>query len=376
MIVTIAIDSWKGCLDSLDAARAIETGLRRVCPDLETRLSPLADGGEGTTAALCAPEERIACTVTGPLGEPVRAEYGIRRETGTAVLEMASAAGLPLVPPDRRNPLYTTTRGVGELIADALDRGCRNFLIGIGGSATNDGGAGMLAALGFGLLDAQGRPVPDGAAGLEQLCRIDTAGVRPELRDCRFRIACDVENPLCGPRGASAVYGPQKGASPEMVSRLDAALRRFAELAAPAFPGCDPDRPGSGAAGGLGFGFAAFLGAELRPGASIVLEETGLAELLRGSDLCFTGEGRFDFQTSMGKAPAAVARLAREQGVPAVIALAGSVQPGAPLGGIDAVFPVLRAPMTLAEAMDPDTARENIAAAAEQILRLWLAARR
>lgn len=294
MIVTIAIDSWKGCLDSLDAARSIETGLRRVCPDLEARLSPLADGGEGTTCALCTPEERIPCTVTGPLGEPVRAEYGIRRATGTAVLEMASAAGLPLVPPDRRNPLYTTTRGVGELLCDALDRGCRNFLIGIGGSATNDGGAGMLAALGFRLLDAAGSPIPDGAAGLEQLCSIDAS--------------------------------------------------------------------------------AAFLGAQLRPGAAIVLEETGLTGLLSGSDLCFTGEGRFDFQTSMGKAPAAVARFAREQGIP-VIALAGSVQPDAPLGEIDAVFPVLRAPMSLADAMDPETARQNIAAAAEQILRLWLRAR-
>lgn len=374
MIVTIAIDSWKGCLDSLDAARSIETGLRRVCPDLEARLSPLADGGEGTTCALCTPEERIPCTVTGPLGEPVRAEYGIRRATGTAVLEMASAAGLPLVPPDRRNPLYTTTRGVGELLCDALDRGCRNFLIGIGGSATNDGGAGMLAALGFRLLDAAGSPIPDDAAGLEQLCSIDASAARPELRDCRFSIACDVENPLCGPTGASAVYGPQKGASPEMIPRLDAALRRFADTAARVFPGCDPDVPGSGAAGGLGFGFAAFLGAQLRPGAAIVLEETGLAGLLSGSDLCFTGEGRFDFQTSMGKAPAAVARLAREQGVP-VIALAGSVQPDAPLGEIDAVFPVLRAPMGLADAMDPETARQNITAAAEQILRLWLRAR-
>ena len=348
MIVTIAIDSWKGCLDSLDAARAIETGLRRVCPDLEARLSPLADGGEGTTCALCTPEERIPCTVTGPLGEPVRAEY--------------------------RNPLYTTTRGVGELLCDALDRGCRNFLIGIGGSATNDGGAGMLAALGFRLLDAAGSPIPDGAAGLEQLCSIDASAARPELRDCRFSIACDVENPLCGPTGASAVYGPQKGASPEMIPRLDAALRRFADTAARVFPGCDPDVPGSGAAGGLGFGFAAFLGAQLRPGAAIVLEETVIAGLLPGSDLCFTGEGRFDFQTSMGKAPAAAARLAREQGVP-VIALAGSVQPGAPLGEIDAVFPVLRAPMSLADAMDPETARQNIAAAAEQILRLWLRAR-
>ena len=226
MIVTIAIDSWKGCLDSLEAARAIEAGLRRVCPELEARLSPLADGGEGTTAALCTPEERITCTVTGPLGDPVQAEYGIRRATGTAVLEMASAAGLPLVPPDRRDPLHTTTRGVGELIADALERGCRNFLVGIG------------------LLDTDGQPIPDGAAGLEQLCRIDTAGVRPELRNCRFRIACDVENPLCGPTGASAVYGPQKSAGPKVIPRLDAALRRFAEQAAAAFPGCDPDLPG------------------------------------------------------------------------------------------------------------------------------------
>lgn len=316
MIVTIAIDSWKGCLDSLDAAHAIETGLRRVCPDLEARLSPLADGGEGTTCALCTPEERIPCTVTGPLGEPVRAEYGHPPCHRHRCAGNGLGGGLPLVPPDRRNPLYTTTRGVGELLCDALDRGCRNFLIGIGGSATNDGGAGMLAALGFRLLDAAGLPIPDGAAGLEQLCSIDASAARPELRDCRFSIACDVENPLCGPAGASAVYGPQKGASPEMIPRLDAALRRFADTAARVFPGCDPDVPGSGAAGGLGFGFAAFLGAQLRPGAAIVLEETGLTGLLSGSDLCFTGEGRFDFQTSMARRPAAVARLGPGTGCP------------------------------------------------------------
>ena len=375
MTITIAIDSWKGCLTSLEAAAAARDGLLRACPQAEIRISPLADGGEGTISALCPPEEQITCTVTGPLGQPVRARYGIRQATGTAVLEMAEAAGLPLVPSDRRDPLSATTRGVGELLCDALDRGCRSFLVGIGGSATNDGGAGMLAALGFRLLDRQGNPIADGAAGLEQLWEIDCSGVRPELADCRFRIACDVQNPLCGPAGASAVYGPQKGASPELIPRLDAALARFAAVAGDRFPGCDPALPGAGAAGGLGFGFAALLGGQLRPGAAIVLEETGLDALLEGCDLCITGEGRFDAQTSMGKAPAAVAALAHARGIPAV-ALAGSVQPDAPLGEIDAVFPVPRGPVSLAEAMDPAAARRNIAAAAEQLLRLFLAARR
>ena len=286
---------------------------------------------------------------------------------------MAACAGLPLVE-DRKDPRKTTTYGVGQLILAAAAKGVKKIIVGLGGSSTNDGGCGAAAAVGVKFYNDKGEAfVPTGGT-THEIARIDMSGRDKSLEGVEIVTMCDIDSPLCGPAGASAVYGPQKGASPEMIPRLDAALRRFADTAARVFPGCDPDATGSGAAGGLGFGFAAFLGAQLRPGAAIVLEETGLTGLLSGSDLCFTGEGRFDFQTSMGKAPAAVARLAREQGVP-VIALAGSVQPDAPLGEIDAVFPVPRAPMSLADAMDPETARQNIAAAAEQILRLWLRAR-
>ena len=375
MRVIVAMDSMKGCLSSLEAGQALREGILRADPEAEVLVRPLADGGEGTVAALTA---GLGGTlrqvwVTGPLGEPVEAEYGVLPDGVTAVLEMASAAGLTLVPPDRRDPLRTGTRGVGELLRHAIDRGCRQFLVGIGGSATNDGGAGMLQALGFGFLDEAGEEIAPGALGLRRLRRITSGDVLPALRDCRFRVACDVDNPLCGPRGCSAVYGPQKGANPDSIPAMDRWLGRYAALTAELFPGADPEAPGTGAAGGLGFALLSFLNAKLESGVQIVLEETGLADLLRDADLLVTGEGRLDRQTGMGKAPIGAARLAKRFGKP-VLAFAGSLGEGAAAcnaAGIDAFFPILRRVTTLEEAMDPINARQNLADTAEQVFRLW-----
>ena len=377
MKVVVAMDSFKGSLTSLAAGAAVREGILRADPAAEVLVRPLADGGEGTVEALVSGMGGRLRTVrvTGPLGEGVDCAYGVLGDT--AVIEMAGAAGLPLVSAEERDPLRTTTYGVGEVIADAIAQGCRRFLVGIGGSATNDGGAGMLQALGFGLLDAEGRDIPRGAQGLKKLARIETAGTLPALAGCRFRVACDVTNPLCGEKGASAVFGPQKGARPADIPRMDAWLAAYAQIAAKAFPGADPEAPGTGAAGGLGFAFRTFLSGELEPGVQIVLEETRLAEALAGADVVVTGEGRLDGQTAMGKAPVGVARLAKARGC-LVLALAGGVtrDAGACNGaGIDAFFPAVRGVTTLAEAMDPENARANLADAAEQAFRLLAAAR-
>lgn len=377
MKVVVAMDSFKGSLTSLAAGEAVREGILRADPAAEVLVRPLADGGEGTVEALVSGMGGRLRTVrvTGPLGEGVDCAYGVLGDT--AVIEMAGAAGLPLVSAEERDPLRTTTYGVGEVIADAIAQGCRRFLVGIGGSATNDGGAGMLQALGFGLLDAEGRDIPRGAQGLKKLARIETAGALPALAGCRFRVACDVTNPLCGEKGASAIFGPQKGARPADIPRMDAWLAAYAQIAAKAFPGADPEAPGTGAAGGLGFAFRTFLSGELEPGVQIVLEETRLAEALAGADVVVTGEGRLDGQTAMGKAPVGVARLAKARGC-LVLALAGGVtrDAGACNGaGIDAFFPAVRGVTTLAEAMDPENARANLADAAEQAFRLLAAAR-
>lgn len=377
MKVVVAMDSFKGSLTSLAAGAAAREGILRADPAAEVLVRPLADGGEGTVEALVSGMGGRLRTVrvTGPLGEGVDCAYGVLGDT--AVIEMAGAAGLPLVSAEERDPLRTTTYGVGEVIADAIAQGCRRFLVGIGGSATNDGGAGMLQALGFGLLDAEGKDIPRGAQGLKKLARIETAGALPALAGCRFRVACDVTNPLCGEKGASAVFGPQKGARPADIPRMDAWLAAYAQIAAKAFPGADPEAPGTGAAGGLGFAFRTFLSGELEPGVQIVLEETRLAEALAGADVVVTGEGWLDGQTAMGKAPVGVARLAKARGC-LVLALAGGVtrDAGACNGaGIDAFFPAVRGVTTLAEAMDPENARANLADAAEQAFRLLAAAR-
>lgn len=374
MNITIAIDSFKGSLSSMEAGQAVAEGIRRVMPSAGIRIRPLADGGEGTTEALTAGlgGELKSLTVTGPLGRPVTASYGLIRERKMAVLEMASAAGLTLISQEERNPLEATTYGVGEMIRDAIGEGCRHFLVGIGGSATNDGGTGMLSALGFQFLDSEGQPIPLGAKGLENLARISTENARPELSQCSFHIACDVTNPLCGENGCSAVYGPQKGADPEMIRQMDHWMERYGDLAARTFPAADKEAPGAGAAGGLGFAFLTFLNGSLESGVGMVLKEINLKDDIRDADLVITGEGRLDAQTVMGKAPIGVAHLAKEYGKP-VIAFSGAVTREAGLcnqHGIDAFFPIMRGVVSLQEALDPGEARINAADTAEQVFRL------
>lgn len=372
--IVAAIDSFKGSLSTVEAGNAVRDGVLRVYENAQVVVSPLADGGEGTVEALTRgePEDLVSVTVTGPLGLPVTAVYGMIDSGKTAVIEMAAAAGITLVPTGKRDPLYTTSYGVGEMIADAIKRGCRNFIIGIGGSATNDCGVGMLSALGFTFLDENGHPVPFGAYGVGKIRRIDCKNALPILSECSFHVACDVKNPLCGENGCSAIYGPQKGAPPETVQRMDGYLRAFALLTAKTL-GCDHGvTPGAGAAGGLGFAFLSYLKATLEPGIDLVIRETHLENEIRDADLVVTGEGRLDEQTCMGKAPAGVAAIAAKYGVP-VIAFSGCVTDGArvlPAHGIHAFFPVLRTPCTVEEAMETRTAYKNLSDTAEQVFRL------
>jgi glycerate 2-kinase len=355
MRVVVAPDSYKGSLSALQVAEAMERGVKAVFPDAEVRKVPIADGGEGTVEALVAATHGTIrhAAVRGPLGEAVRAAWGVLGDGETAVIEMAAASGLPLVPRDRRDPRITTTHGTGELLRAALDAGLRRVIVGIGGSATNDGGTGMARALGVRFLDAQGADLPEGGAALARLARVDLGGLDPRLAAASLLVACDVDNPLTGPRGASAVYGPQKGATPEMVRELDAALGRYAEVAQAATGREVEERPGAGAAGGLGAGLLLFTPARLRPGVAIVLETTHFDEVVRGADLVITGEGRTDFQTAMGKAPVGVAAAAKRFGVP-VVCLAGGLGHGVDdvlEKGIDAVASAVPAAMPLEEAM-------------------------
>ena len=374
MEITIAIDSFKGSLSTFEAANAAAEGIKRVYEDAKINLSPIADGGEGTLdAIISAKGGRLkSVVVSDPLGKRINAEYGIIDSERLAVIEMARAAGLTLLEVSERNPLYTTTYGVGELILDAIKEGCRDFVIGIGGSATNDGGVGMLSALGLKFLDAEGKEIKPCAAGLKELANISTDGMAKELSDCHFLVACDVKNPLCGENGASAVYGPQKGADENSVKQMDSYLYHYAELTKNINPLSDANAEGAGAAGGLGFAFLSYLSAELSSGIDIVIKKTGLEALIERSDLVFTGEGRLDAQSAMGKAPVGIAKLAKKHGKP-VIALSGCIGDGATLchsHGIDALFPIVRSPITLAEAMDKATATKNLADTAEQIARL------
>lgn len=375
MKAVIAIDSLKGSLSSIEAGQAIAEGIKKADAKAEVVIRPLADGGEGTVEALvCGMNGTLQhVKVTGPLGEPVVCEYGIIDETKTAVIEMSGAAGITLVPDTKKNPLYTTTYGVGEVIRDAIEKGCRRFIVGIGGSATNDGGIGMLQALGYGFLNKDGQQVPFGAIGLKELETITDTYVLPELAECEFKIACDVTNPLCGENGCSAVYGPQKGADPSMIMEMDKWLRYYAALAREKFPKANPNEPGTGAAGGLGFAFLTFTNAVLESGIKIVLEETKLESYVKEADVVVTGEGRLDFQTAMGKAPVGVAGLAKKFDIP-VLAFAGSVTKDATecnKNGIDAFFPILRGISTLEEAMKPENAKQNLADTAEQAFRLF-----
>ena len=381
MKIIIAMDSFKGSLSSVAAGAAVKEAILAVDPTAEARVCPLADGGEGTVRAVVSATggRLVTVEVTGPLGAPVAAEYGLLPDGRTAVIEMATAAGLVLVPECERDPMNTTTYGVGELIAHAMrEHGCRRFLVGIGGSATNDGGIGMLSALGFRFLDREGKPVRGFGRDLGALCAIDTSGAMPELADCEFRIACDVKNPLCGEEGCSRVYGPQKGADAETVRNMDAWLSHYAELTRAALPHADKNAAGAGAAGGLGFAFLSYLGGRLVSGIDLVIAETHLEEKIAAADLVITGEGRLDGQSCMGKAPVGVAACAKKHQKP-VIAFAGAVTPDAwavNAHGIDAFFPILRTPTTLAEAMDEANAYRNLRDTAEQAIRLFVCAKR
>ncbi len=372
MKAVIAIDSFKGSLTSTEAGAAVAEGIKRVYTDAETVIKPLADGGEGTVEALVVGmgAELNTVVVSDPLGRPIKASYGIMPSSKTAVIEMSSAAGITLINENERNPLHTTTYGVGELIKDAVNKGVLNFIIGIGGSATNDGGIGMLQALGFGILNNRGRQVGLGAKGLENIAKITDDGVLPRLKDCSFKIACDVVNPLCGKNGCSAVYGPQKGADPVMTEKMDKWLKGFGDKVRLVNPKADPDFPGAGAAGGLGFAFMSFLNGELLPGADIIIRQTELEDCIKTADVVITGEGRLDLQTAMGKAPIRVAELAKKYNKP-VIAFAGSVTKDATMClsfGIDAFFPVLREVCELEDAMK--NAASNLTDTAEQAFRL------
>ncbi len=376
MKVIVAIDSLKGSLSSLEAGKAAEEGIKRAMPEAEIIIKPVADGGEGTVSALTSGlNGRLEkAEVTGPLGQKVKAVYGILPDK-TAVIEMAEAAGLPLVPVDKRNPMETTTYGVGELISHVMDRGCRKFIVGIGGSATNDGGSGMLQALGCHFYKKDGTEICPGAEEIEEIARVDIGGMDRRLEECRFEIACDVTNPLCGERGASAVFAPQKGADARMVGRLDDALSHLADVTEEVLKTDNRNLPGAGAAGGLGFAFASYLGGDLRPGVEIVLDAVLLEKELSEADIVVTGEGRFDGQTAMGKAPVGIAKRAKEKDC-MVLVFAGSIEPQGvrkvqdEMQLVDGAFPILPGVMTLEEAMQKTVAYENMSYTAEQVFRL------
>jgi glycerate kinase len=378
MKIVIAPDSFKDSLSAQGVAQAIASGLREVWPDAELVECPMADGGEGTIeAVLAACDGRwMQNQVTGPLGHGVQAQWGWLAETRTAIIEMAMASGLQLLTLEQRDATVTTTYGTGELIAAALDAGAQRIILAIGGSATNDAGTGMLAALGARFLDSQDEPLPPGGLALAKVARIDVDHLDARLKDVQFEVAADVNNPLCGPHGASHIFGPQKGASPEQVLALDAALKHFAEHSAQVLGRDESEHPGSGAAGGMGFAAKAYLSASFRPGVEVVADLTGLADALEGADLVITGEGRFDAQTLRGKTPFGVARIAQREQVP-VIVLAGTLGDGyADLyeHGISAAFALTSGPMTLEQACR--NAETLLHDRARDLARVWrLAAR-
>lgn len=375
MNIVVAIDSFKGSLSSAEAGNIVKNAALKVNPSHNVIVRPLADGGEGTVEALSSgvKGELIELEVTGPLFNKVTANYFIMDENNTAVIEMASASGLTLIEENQRNPLKTTTFGVGELIADAISRGCRRFIIGIGGSATNDGGIGMLGALGCDFLDENGESVTLNGEGLKAIKTIVTDSVNPVLKDCVFRVACDVENPLCGELGCSKVFAPQKGADAEIVEKMDLWLKDYSVLVEKTFPDADSNFPGAGAAGGLGFAFKSFLNAELLSGVKIILEETKLEEYIKNADLVVTGEGGLDSQTAMGKAPIGVAGISKKYNKK-VIAFAGSVTDDATIcneKGIDAYFSIMQGVSTLEDALDKSNAEKNLFNTAYQVFRLF-----
>ena len=375
MKVLVAIDSFKGSLSSLEAGNAVKSGIEKL--GCEVLVKPIADGGEGSVEALAdALKARFMdVIVANPLGEKTPARYALKGELG--ILEMASASGLPLIEKSRRNPLKTSTYGFGEMIAHAIAHGARKFIIGIGGSATNDAGMGMLRALGFKFKDANGAELAGAGEDLIKLATIDCTLVLPHLKECEFLIACDVDNPLFGENGAAYIYAPQKGADAAMVKQLDAGLINFASVVSKHLGRELWNSPGAGAAGGLGFGFVSFLNATLKPGIDIITEEIGLERDMQDTELVITGEGRLDFQSSMGKTPCGVAKIAASYGVP-VIALAGGISPcagGCNERGIGAFFCILNEPMSLEHAMEKEIATQNLARVAEQAVRLFMLGR-
>ena len=368
-----ASDSFKGTLSSPKTAELLTQAAREIFPDCVCDSIEVADGGEGTTEAVLSAVKgtTIPLKVHGPLWEELTCSYGMLDEK-RAVMEMAAASGLPLVPDEKRDPRYTTSYGTGEMIRDALERGFRDISIAIGGSATNDGGIGCIRALGGRFLDENGKDAGEGGQALAKVARIDVSGMNPLLKECHIQVACDVNNPLCGENGSTYVYGPQKGVTEDMKKTLDEAMAHFARVTSETLENDYMNTPGAGAAGGLGYAFLAYTGAALTPGIELILDAVGLEEELSGADVVVTGEGRLDFQTAMGKAPVGVARLAKKYNAK-VIAFAGSVTKEATAcnkEGIDAFFPILRGVCTLAEAMDPVAARNNMTATVEQVFRL------
>lgn len=356
MKIVIAPDSFKESLTAIQVADSIEKGFRTIFPDADIIKIPMADGGEGTVKSLVDATNGtiIEKTVTGPLGKAVQAFFGLLGNGKTAVIEMAAASGLHLVPADKRNPLVTTTRGTGELIKAALEQGVEHIIIGLGGSATNDGGAGMARALGVKLLDGKGNEIGEGGGSLDQLATIDVSGLDPRLKFVKIEAACDVDNPLTGERGASAIFGPQKGATPEMVRKLDKNLSHFAKIIEKDLGKSIAEVPGAGAAGGIGGGLLAFLSAELKKGIDIVIEATNLYEHVKNAALVITGEGKIDAQTMYGKTPIGVARTAKKYGVP-VIAIAGNIARDSDIvleQGIDAVFSIVPGVVPLTDAIE------------------------
>ena len=377
MKIVIASDSFKGSLASMEVARSVEMGILDVFPSCDVVKVAVADGGEGTMDALCQSlgGRFILIPVEDPIGRTINASYVILEDGNTAVLEMSSASGLTLLTPAERNPMLTSTYGTGQLIDDAIGRGCRRFLVGIGGSATNDAGMGMLTALGYRFLDAEGNELPGAGASLSKVCGIDCSGVSQAVRDSEFIVACDVDSPLYGPDGAAYVFAPQKGADPDMVKALDDGLRQYADVVASyagkipmhGGPSCTGEAsimkdaasmPGAGAAGGLGYAFVAFFGARLQRGVDMVLDAVGFDSIIEGADLVITGEGRIDAQTLTGKTPYGVLQRASRQNIP-VIALAGSVALD-DSSGFTAIRQITPPDMQLSEAMLPALASANL----------------
>lgn len=372
MKIAIAIDSFKGSLSSAEAGKAVCEGIKRVYKDADIKIFPVADGGEGTVSALVSGTggQKKIVTVGDPLNRKIKCEYGI--VNNTAIIEIAASAGITLLKKEELNPLYTTTFGVGEIIKDAIKNGCRDFIIGLGGSATNDGGIGMLQALGFEILDNDGNQVEFGARGLEKVSVISDNKIVPELRECNFTIVCDVENPLYGENGASKVFASQKGADDQMIEQMDIWMQNYAKAVKKYNKGANPNAHGSGAAGGLGFAFMSFLSGKLEKGIDMVLDLVGIEDDIKDADFVVTGEGRLDRQSVMGKTPVGIAKIAKKYGKP-VIAFAGCIGKEAYLCndyGIDAFFPILRNVCTLDEAMKKENAYNNLSDTAEQVFRL------